>query len=91
MQKVVPFLWFNTEAEEAMNYYASIFPDSKVLSVMPGQDGKVLTERAGRTTYTATMLYPTQAVRDAALDLKPAWKGAGEGFDRLEELLAEIA
>ena len=43
MQKIVPFLWFNTEAEEAMNYYVSIFPDSKVVSVMHGPDGKVLT------------------------------------------------
>jgi len=43
MQKIVPFLWFNTEAEEAMNYYASIFPDSRVVSVMRGPDGKVLT------------------------------------------------
>ena len=43
MQKIVPFLWFNSEAEEAMNYYAAVFPDSKVVSVMRGPDGKVLT------------------------------------------------
>jgi predicted 3-demethylubiquinone-9 3-methyltransferase (glyoxalase superfamily) len=28
--KVFPFLWYATEAEEAANYYASIFPDSRV-------------------------------------------------------------
>jgi|SRR5262245_295551 len=43
MQKVVPFLWFDTEAEEAMNYYASVFPDAKVVSVNRGPDGKVFT------------------------------------------------
>jgi predicted 3-demethylubiquinone-9 3-methyltransferase (glyoxalase superfamily) len=43
MQKIVTFLWFNTEAEEAMNFYASVFPDSEVVSVMRGPDGKVLT------------------------------------------------
>lgn len=33
MLTVTPFLWFDTEAEEAMNFYASIFPRTKVLSV----------------------------------------------------------
>jgi predicted 3-demethylubiquinone-9 3-methyltransferase (glyoxalase superfamily) len=30
MQKITPFLWFNTQAEEAANFYTSIFKDSKV-------------------------------------------------------------
>ncbi len=33
MQKITPFLWFNTEAEEAMKFYVSVFKNSKVLSV----------------------------------------------------------
>ena len=33
MQKITPFLWFNSEAEEAANFYASIFRDSKILQV----------------------------------------------------------
>ena len=33
MQKIFPFLWFDNNAEEAMNYYCSIFKDSKVLEV----------------------------------------------------------
>jgi len=33
MQKITPFLWFDDKAEEAMNYYVSIFKNSKVLSV----------------------------------------------------------
>jgi predicted 3-demethylubiquinone-9 3-methyltransferase (glyoxalase superfamily) len=28
-QKIVPFLWFNKEAEEAMNFYCSVFKDAK--------------------------------------------------------------
>jgi predicted 3-demethylubiquinone-9 3-methyltransferase (glyoxalase superfamily) len=31
MHKVIPFLWFNDSGEEAMNFYVSIFPNSKVL------------------------------------------------------------
>ncbi|HYX52324.1 MAG TPA: VOC family protein, partial [Candidatus Limnocylindrales bacterium] len=33
MHKITPFLWFNHEAEEAMNHYVSIFKNSKVISV----------------------------------------------------------
>jgi predicted 3-demethylubiquinone-9 3-methyltransferase (glyoxalase superfamily) len=33
MPTITPFLWFDTQAEEAMNFYASVFRRSKVLSV----------------------------------------------------------
>jgi predicted 3-demethylubiquinone-9 3-methyltransferase (glyoxalase superfamily) len=33
IQKITPFLWFDNQAEEAMNFYVSIFKDSKVLSI----------------------------------------------------------
>jgi predicted 3-demethylubiquinone-9 3-methyltransferase (glyoxalase superfamily) len=33
MPTITPFLWFDTQAEEAMNFYAGIFKRSKVLSV----------------------------------------------------------
>ena len=32
-QRVTPFLWFNEEAEEAANYYVSVFDNSHILSV----------------------------------------------------------
>ncbi len=35
MEKIVPNLWFDTEAEEAVNFYTSLFEDSKVLEVVP--------------------------------------------------------
>jgi predicted 3-demethylubiquinone-9 3-methyltransferase (glyoxalase superfamily) len=38
---ITPFLWFDTQAEEAMNFYASIFKRSKVTSVNRAQ-GKVM-------------------------------------------------
>jgi predicted 3-demethylubiquinone-9 3-methyltransferase (glyoxalase superfamily) len=49
MQKIVPFLWFDKNAEEAMNFYVSTFKNSKVLSVSrygeagPGLKGTVMT------------------------------------------------
>lgn len=33
MQKITPFLWFDTQAEEAAKYYTSIFPHSKIGNV----------------------------------------------------------
>ena len=48
MQKIVPFLWFDGNAEEAMNFYVSVFKDSTVLSVTrygeagPGKKGTVM-------------------------------------------------
>jgi predicted 3-demethylubiquinone-9 3-methyltransferase (glyoxalase superfamily) len=42
MQKITPFLWFDGKAEEAMNFYVSIFKNSKVLSVSPGPNGKAM-------------------------------------------------
>jgi predicted 3-demethylubiquinone-9 3-methyltransferase (glyoxalase superfamily) len=49
MQKITPFLWFDGKAEEAMNFYTSIFKNSKIVSVTrygeagPGPKGTVMT------------------------------------------------
>jgi predicted 3-demethylubiquinone-9 3-methyltransferase (glyoxalase superfamily) len=48
MQKITPFLWFDGKAEEAMNFYTSIFKNSKIGSVTrygdagPGPMGSVM-------------------------------------------------
>ena len=34
MQKITPFLWYSTQAEEAAAFYASVFPDSRVERVV---------------------------------------------------------
>jgi predicted 3-demethylubiquinone-9 3-methyltransferase (glyoxalase superfamily) len=41
MPTITPFLWYDTQAEEAMNLYASIFKRSKVISVNRAR-GKVM-------------------------------------------------
>ena len=49
MQKITPFLWFDNQAEEAMNFYVSIFKNSKTGTItrygegMPGPNGSVMT------------------------------------------------
>jgi predicted 3-demethylubiquinone-9 3-methyltransferase (glyoxalase superfamily) len=49
MHKINPFLWFDTQAEEAANFYVSLFKDSKINNVTrygdagPGPAGSVMT------------------------------------------------
>lgn len=47
MPTITPFLWFDTEAEDAMNFYASIFAQSKVGAVSRAA-GKVVSVRFER-------------------------------------------
>lgn len=48
MQKIIPFLWFDTQAEEAVKYYQSIFKKSKIVRILrygdegPGVKGTVM-------------------------------------------------
>jgi predicted 3-demethylubiquinone-9 3-methyltransferase (glyoxalase superfamily) len=49
MPRITPNLWFDTEAEEAAEFYCSVFPDSKITAVShytegsPGEPGTVMT------------------------------------------------
>jgi len=48
MQKITPFLWFDNNAEEAMEFYTSVFSNSKINNVVryekvPGPVGTVVT------------------------------------------------
>ena len=46
--KISPFLWFDTQAEDAANFYVSVFPNSKITRVarrpkgVPGKEGEVM-------------------------------------------------
>ncbi len=48
MQKITPFLWFDDNAEDAANFYVSVFKNSKILSISrygdagPGPKGSVM-------------------------------------------------
>jgi predicted 3-demethylubiquinone-9 3-methyltransferase (glyoxalase superfamily) len=49
MQKITPYLWFDNNSEEAMKFYASVFPNAKIKSVnrlpegAPGIEGNLIT------------------------------------------------
>jgi len=49
MPKITPFLWYDGQAEEAVNFYVSVFKNSKIVSMArygeagPGPKGSVMT------------------------------------------------
>ena len=51
MQRIIPFLWFDGKAEEAVNFYVSIFKNSKIETITrygdagPGPKGSVMTAK----------------------------------------------
>ena len=51
MQKITPFLWFDDQAEEAVNYYTSIFKNSKIGSIARYGEG---TPKPAGTVMTVT-------------------------------------
>jgi predicted 3-demethylubiquinone-9 3-methyltransferase (glyoxalase superfamily) len=60
-KKITPFLWYNTNAEEAVQFYTSIFPDSKIKHVarypenapMPAGTAMVVTFELDNTDFIA--------------------------------------
>jgi len=58
MQKITPFLWFDNNAEEAVNFYTSLFDDSKILKVIRYDEAsaKASDQKAGTAMTVAFKL-----------------------------------
>lgn len=53
MQKITPFLWFDSQAEEAANFYTSIFKNSKIGSIARyGEEGAEVSGQPKGTVMT---------------------------------------
>jgi len=50
MQKIIPFLWFDDNAEEAVNFYVSVFKNSEIVNV--ARYGEAVAKAAGRPEGT---------------------------------------
>ena len=95
MQKITTFLWFDSQAEEAVNFYCSLFENSKIVTVSrygetgPGEPGRVMTmvfELAGQRFIALNGgPYPTGT---PALSLMVDCKDQAE-VDRLWDALVE--
>jgi predicted 3-demethylubiquinone-9 3-methyltransferase (glyoxalase superfamily) len=61
MQKITPFLWFDDKAEEAVNFYVSIFENSKITGITRyGEAGSEVAERPEGTVMTIAFLLDGQ-------------------------------
>ncbi|MBI1280804.1 MAG: VOC family protein [Anaerolineaceae bacterium] len=69
MSKITPFLWFDNQAEEAMNFYISLFNNSKIVSVSRYGEGAPVP--AG-TVMSATFELDGQTIM--ALNAGPQFK-----------------
>lgn len=55
MQKITPCLWFNDNAEAAVNFYLSIFKNSKILNIARyGEEGAKVSGRPSGTVMTVS-------------------------------------
>lgn len=61
MQKITPFLWFDDKAEEAVNFYVSIFENSKITGITRyGEAGSEVAGRPKGTVMTIEFLLDGQ-------------------------------
>jgi len=72
MQKITPFLWFDDKAEEAVNFYVSIFKNSKITSIT--RYGEAGSEVAGRPEGTVmTIAFQLEGQEFVALNGGPVF------------------
>jgi predicted 3-demethylubiquinone-9 3-methyltransferase (glyoxalase superfamily) len=77
MQKITPFMWFETKAEEAMNFYVSIFPDSRIVSIQRYPEGITEGPMAGMDGKVLTGVFELMGQRFMALDGGPVFQPSG--------------
>ncbi len=97
MQKISPFLWFDTQAEEAAALYTGIFPGSRITDVTrygeagPGEPGSVMTvsfELAGQQ-FTALNGGPQHFTFNEAISFSVSCADQAEVDELWERLTAE--
>jgi len=64
--RITPFLWFDNNAEEAVNFYVGIFPNSRILDAVPNHPGT-----SPSTARVITVAFELDGVRFTALNGGP--------------------
>lgn len=84
MQKITPFLWFDKNAEEAMNFYVSIFSNSlakekasKIVSIKRYPEGPLEGPMKGMEGKVLTAVFELEGQTFMALDGGPFFKPTG--------------
>jgi predicted 3-demethylubiquinone-9 3-methyltransferase (glyoxalase superfamily) len=74
VQKITPSLWFENNCEEAINYYVSIFPSSKIVNLQYYPEGITEGPAAGMDGKVLTGIFELAGQRFMALDGGPMFK-----------------
>jgi predicted 3-demethylubiquinone-9 3-methyltransferase (glyoxalase superfamily) len=73
MQKVTPCLWFDMNAEEAMNFYTSLFDNGKIVSIMRYPDEQLDGPPAGMAGKVLTGIFEIYGQQFMCLDGGPVF------------------
>jgi predicted 3-demethylubiquinone-9 3-methyltransferase (glyoxalase superfamily) len=74
MQKITPFLWFDNQAEEAMQFYTSVFKNSKIVSIHRYPDEPLNEHWQGMAGKVIHGVFELAGQRFMALDGGPMFK-----------------
>ena len=75
MQKITPFLWFNDQAQEAANFYTSIFKNSKIGRILRYDEEAAKVSQSGRPAGSVlTIEFEIEGQKFVALNGGPQFK-----------------
>jgi predicted 3-demethylubiquinone-9 3-methyltransferase (glyoxalase superfamily) len=75
MQKITPFLWFDHQAEDAVNFYTSIFKDSKIGRILRyGEEAAKISESGRPVGSVLTIEFEVEGQKFVALNGGPQFK-----------------
>ena len=75
MQKITPFLWFDDQAEEAANFYTSIFKNSRVGNILRyGEEAARVSESGRPVGSVLTIEFEIAGQKFVALNGGPQFK-----------------
>ena len=91
MQKVVPFIWFQGNAEEAMNFYVKTFKNSKIIYIERYSGGQGIPDEDKLIGKILTGVFEIEGTRFMCLDGGPVFQKTGAisflvEFETQEEL-----
>lgn len=99
MRQITPFLWFDKNAEEAMNYYAAVFENSKIIHIERYPDESLDEHFKGMAGKVITGVFELNGQRFMCLDGGPQFKFneaislfvSCEGQDEIDYLWSKLS
>lgn len=77
MQAVIPFFWFDGNAEEVMNFYVSVFPDSKITHIERYTGDQGIPDEAKLKGKVLTGVFEVMGLELMCLDGGPMFQPGG--------------